>query len=368
MTPDLRRLLAHSLTPVVSMLLMGCGAENDGKSGKPESAVPVVVAPVVETEFTDAIEALGTTRANESATITANITEKILVIGFEDGAHLRKGDLIARLDDTAEQAELKAAQALLTERQRALARSKALREKNIVSQAEYEVAVAEMESAAAQVGSLQAAIGDRIIRAPFAGRVGLREVSVGSLIQPGSVITTLDDLSVMKVDFTLPAVQLSTLQPGLAIRAHTSAFPDRVFEGKLASVATQVDAVSRSIAARAHIPNPDEVLRPGMLIELELLARVRNGLSIPEAALVPRGSDQFVYVLDQGQARQRKVTLGTRRAGSVEILEGLTSGERVIVHGTLKLADGKAVNVLGELDGTRSIEDILRASATPKPG
>lgn len=353
---------------VLAALASGCGMETEGKGGKAEAAVPVVVAPVVEAEFTDAIEALGTTRANESAMLTANITEKILEVGFKDGVHVRKGDLIVRLDDTAERAELKAAQALLVERQRSLARSKALREKNIVSQAEYEVAVAEMESAAAQVGTLQAAIGDRVIRAPFSGRVGLREVSVGSLIQPGSVITTLDDLSVMKVDFTLPAVQLSVLQPGLPIRARTSAFPDRTFEGKLASVATQVDAVSRAIAARALIPNPDEALRPGMLVELELLARVRNALAIPEAALVPRGNEQFVYVLDQDQARQRKVMLGTRRAGTVEIVDGLASGERVIVHGTLKLADGKTVKVLGELDGTRSMEDILRASASAKPG
>jgi membrane fusion protein (multidrug efflux system) len=104
-----------------------------------------------------------------------------------------------------------------------------------------------------------------------------------------------------------------------------------------------------------------------MLVELDLLARVRSGLAIPEAALVPRGNEQFVYVLENDQAKQRKVSLGTRRAGTAEILEGLTAGERVIVHGTLKLADGKTVRVLGELDGTRSIDDILRAGAAPRP-
>ena len=364
MTPDLR----HPATLLILMLLIGCGAESDVKEGKVEVAVPVVIAPVTEAEFTDAIEALGTTRANESATLTANITEKILEIGFRDGAHVRKGDLIARLDNTAERAELRAAQALLAERQRTLERSRTLLDENIVSQAEYEVAVAEMESAKAQVGSLQAAIGDRIVRAPFSGRVGLREVSVGSLIQPGDVITTLDDLSVMKVDFTLAAVYLSVLEPGLPIRARTSAFPDRVFEGELTSVATQVDPVSRSITARAHIPNPDETLRPGMLVELELLARVRKGLAIPEAALVPRSNEQFVFVLENDHVRQRKVSLGTRHAGTAEILDGLAAGERVIVHGTLKLSDGKAVKVLGELDGSRSMEEILRAGATPKPG
>lgn len=359
---------SHFSFLLASALLSGCGAESGKPAGRGDSATPVVIASAVETEFSDAIEALGTTRANESATLTANITEKILEIGFRDGARVNKGDLIARLDDTAERAELKAAQALLTERQRTLERASTLHAEKIISQAEYDAAVAATETAKAQVGSLRAAIADRIVRAPFSGRVGLREVSVGSLIQPGSVITTLDDLSVMKVDFTVPSVHLDILQPGLAIRARSQAFPDRIFEGELASVATQVDPVSRSIAARAHIPNTDEVLRPGMLIELELLARSRKGLAIPEAALVPRANEQFVFVLENDHARQRKVSLGTRHAGLAEIVAGLSTGERVIVHGTHKLADGKPVKVLGELDGGNSVEEILRASSAPKPG
>ncbi len=358
----------HTTFLLLSALLAGCGADSGKPAGKAESATPVVIASVTETGFTDAVEALGTTRANESATLTANITEKILEIGFRDGAHVKKGDLIVRLDDTAERAELKAAQASLVERQRALERASTLLNEKIISQAEYDSVIAAMESAKAQVGSLQSAVADRIVRAPFSGRVGLREVSVGSLIQPGSVITTLDDLSVMKVDFTLPSIHLGILEPGLAIHARSQAFPDRIFEGELASVATQVDPVSRSISARAHIPNPDEVLRPGMLIELDLHSRARTGLAIPEAALVPRASEQFVFVLEDGHARQRKVSLGTRRDGFAEITAGLKAGERVIVHGTHKLTDGKPVKVLGELDGSNSVEDILRAGPAPKPG
>lgn len=368
MTQAPRRLRALPLI-LVPALLSGCGADPDAATpAQGEAAIPVVVAPVAETEFTDAIEALGSTRANESVQLTANIAEKIIEIGFDDGARVRKGDLIARLDDTAERAELKAARAQLTERQRALARARTLRDEKLISHSDYDLAVAAAESAEAAVGALEAAIADRIVRAPFSGRVGLRQVSVGALIQPGSVITTLDDLSTMKIDFTVPAVHLKVLVPGLPTRASTSAFPDRVFEGELASVATQVDPVSRSISARALVPNPDETLRPGMLVELELLARERQGIAVPEAALVPRGDEQFVFVLDNGQAKLRKVGVGARRRGFVEILDGLADGERVIVHGTLKLTDGKAVRVLGELDGTRSIEDILRAGAEPKPG
>ena len=358
------------LTALLCMALVGCdssgNADTPGQASRPPTAV--IVAPVTSETFADSVEALGTAHASESIVLTSNIAEKITAIEFTDGADVAQGDVVVRLDTSAEAAALQAAQARLDERQKSLSRIRGLHEKRIVSDAERDLAAAEVATARAEVAALQAQIADRIIRAPFAGRLGLRSVSVGTLIQPGQPITTLDALSTVKVDFTVPAVHLSLLQPGLPLQARTATWPDRVFRGELASAATQVDPLTRTVTARALLPNPEGLLRPGMLVNLTLLSNERQSPAIPEAALMPLGEQQFVFVLTpDNTVRRTEVQIGTRHVGQVEIRAGLEPGQRVVVHGTLKVSDGGPVEVMAELDGSRSIAEILRDRNGAKP-
>jgi membrane fusion protein (multidrug efflux system) len=182
---------------------------------------------------------------------------------------------------------------------------------------------------------------------PFAGRIGLRRVSLGSLVGPGTVITTLDDTDVIKVDFDLPEVYLSRLEPGLTVRARSAAWPDQEFVGSVSSVDTRVDPISRTIRVRSVMPNENGLLRPGMFLTVTLLNESVEALVIPERALIPERSMQYVFVVaDNRIAERRVVRIGRRRPGEVEILEGLSAGEMVIVDGTQKARDGQTVQIL----------------------
>lgn len=357
-----------SWVAVGACLILGvsaCGSEFGEQAGekgaKKKPPTAVIVSSVTTKSFADSVEALGTTRSNESTVLTSNISEKITDIAFDDGQQVEAGAVVVKLDAAAEQAALQAAKARLVERKKALARIRGLHEKKIVSDAEKDQAEAEVATALAEVTALLAQIEDRIIRAPFAGRLGLRSVSVGALIQPGETITTLDDLSTMKVDFTVPAVHLSLLQSGLPLEARTATWPGRVFKGELQSVATQADPRTRTVTARAMLPNPDNLLRPGMLVTLALLSNERQSLSVPEAALLPVGNQQFVFVLTpENTVKRTEVKIGARSVGHVELRSGLEAGQKVVVHGTLKVSEGGKVAVMAELNGSRTIADILR--------
>jgi membrane fusion protein (multidrug efflux system) len=171
----------------------------------------------------------------------------------------------------------------------------------------------------------------------------LRRVSVGTLISPGSVITTLDDTSVIKLDFAVPENFLAALREGLTVRATAPAFPGRNFAGKVASIDSRVDQATRSVTVRALLANEDGALKPGMFLNVALANDEREALVIPEEALTPEAERQFVFVVDDGKAERREVRIGGRRPGSVEILAGLAAGEQVVIEGTQKVRDGGAV-------------------------
>jgi membrane fusion protein (multidrug efflux system) len=173
----------------------------------------------------------------------------------------------------------------------------------------------------------------------------LRNVSLGGLVNPGGVITTLDDLSVVKLDFAVPEIFLSTLQPGLTVQARSTAYPDESFAGRVASVATRVDPTTRAVTIRALIDNRDGRLRPGMFMTVKLVRQEGQALMLPEQAVVPENDQQFVYVIEDGRAHKREIKIGRRRPGEVEILQGLTADDGVVIDGTLNLRDGIPVRV-----------------------
>ena len=191
--------------------------------------------------------------------------------------------------------------------------------------------------------------------------VGIRDISPGALVEPADVITTLDDLSVIKLDFTVPDVYLASLTRGLPIVAKATAFGGRAFTGEISSIGSRVDPVTRSITARALSDNPDGALRPGLLMTVELLKNARQAIVIPEEALIPVGEQTFVLVVepDGNTAVRQEVEIGTRRPGAVEVLSGLEEGQLVITHGTARVTPGQTVTIQAVENGDESLSQML---------
>ncbi len=312
--------------------------------GGPRSVAVTTTRPI-QKEFAHEVEALGTVRANESVDITAKVADRIAAIHFTEGQQVRKGDVLVELDSDEARADLAAARAAESDSRSQYKRSQELFQTRALSEAQLDQLQATMLANEARVAAAQSRVNDRVITAPFSGRIGLRNVSLGGLVNPGAVITTLDDLSVVKLDFSVPEVYLATLKPGLTLEARSSAYPKDVFAGRVASIDTRIDPVSRSVAIRSLIDNPDGRLRPGMFMTLRLMRSEGEALMLPEQALVPENDSHFVFVVDEGRAHKRQVTIGRRRPGEVEILDGLTIEESVVVDGTLNVRDGSSVRV-----------------------
>jgi membrane fusion protein (multidrug efflux system) len=203
------------------------------------------------------------------------------------------------------------------------------------------------EADAAAVEAAKSRLAQTIIRAPFAGRLGLRRVSIGAVVDTDTVMTTLDDTSVIKLDFDVPEIFMARLERGLSVTARSAAWRDTLFHGEVTSIDTRVDPVSRTIIVRAILPNADGRLRPGMFLTVSLLKDDVRSLMIPEQAVVPERSRQFVFVVSPEQvAALREIRTGRRRPGEVEVLQGLSEGEYVITEGTQKARPGQAVTVI----------------------
>jgi membrane fusion protein (multidrug efflux system) len=321
------------------------GRPGPGGGGFSQLPVAVVTAPVVSEQINFEIEALGTTRANESVDITAKVVNQVVAVRFTEGQQVARGQVLVELDAEQVRADLAAAEAALAESRSQYKRSRELYTTKVLSDSQIEQIEATYKANEARVASARARVNDTVIRAPFAGRVGLRRVSVGSLISPGTVITTLDDTSTVKLDFTIPETGLSAVQPGLVINASSVAYPDVNFAGKVSSIDSRVDPATRSVTVRALLPNPSGLLKPGMFLTVRLSRGAVDALLVPEEALVPEQGDMFVFVVKDGSAEKRLVHIGQRRVGDVQVLDGLAAGELVVTEGAQKLRDGSAVTV-----------------------
>jgi membrane fusion protein (multidrug efflux system) len=325
----------------------------DGAMMRGERVMAVAVAGVPEVEFADIVEALGTARANETVTITARVTDTISRINFESGQQVEAGAILVELTDTEEAAGLAEARTTLREAQRDLTRATDLVARAVVPQSRLDEATAVVERARARVSSIEAQLADRIVRAPFAGIVGLREVSLGELVRPGDAIARLDDASLIKLDFTVPERFLSVVSAGMQIAARTSAYPDEVFTGAIAQIDSRIDPVTRSVTIRAEIENSDSRLLPGQLMTVEVRRDERRRPAVPGSALTRYLDQTFVYVVEERAdgmfARQRTIALGRRSGQMVEVLDGLQAGDRIITEGVHRIRDGSEVRITREL-------------------
>jgi len=327
--------------------------------------VPVIVSVVTGSPFEDRIEALGTLRANESVALTAAVTETVSALHFDDGDRVEAGRVLVEMTSTEEHAQLTEAHALVTEAERQYRRVQSLATQGTASKSLLDERARELETAQARLAAIESRLSDRLIKAPFAGVVGLRNISVGALVEPGDLITTLDDDTRMKLDLAVPSVYLQSLAPGLPVTATTRAYDGREFSGEVRSIDSRVDPVTRSVQVRVLLPNPERLLKPGMLMQVTLRKDPRQALVIPEAALMPTGREQFVLVaVPQGEGHKverRQVQVGARRPGEVEVLQGLSEGERVVTHGTLRVRPGQAVEIRAVDDGSQPLAELIEA-------
>ncbi len=324
------------------LALAGCRSEEAAQSGPP--AATVTMTTVTMQPWSDTLEALGTARANESLMVTAKVTETVVKVNFEDGDLVEAGDVLVDLSGRVELAGLAEAGAAFRETQQQFQRQQQLAAQKLIPAGQLDTQRAAMESARARLDATRARLSDRVITAPFAGVLGFRQVSPGTLVTPGTVIASLDDVSVMKLDFAVPEAFLSAVAAGQVITAGSAAWPGREFTGVVTTVDSRVDPVTRAVTVRAELPNPERELRPGMLLTVRLFRPEREALVIPEIAAVQVAQRAHVFrVKDDGSVEQVTVTLGQRRRGEVEVIEGLSAGDRIVVDGVVKLRDGARV-------------------------
>lgn len=313
-----------------------------------------VVSQVAATErsFSDQIRVLGVARGLRSVNITSHTTELITRVMFADGQRVAAGAPLVELQAREEDASVIEARARVLEAQREHERMAALAERGIAPRVSAENAETALERAQALLQAAEARRGERVIRAPFAGVLGLTTVTPGTLVNPGAVITTLDDASAIRVDFPLPERYLSTLRPGTPITATADAVEGQTFSGRIALIDSRVNEQTRAAVARAEFPNPGGLIRPGMMMRVTVEQGRRNAVSVPEAAVQYEGPSAFVFRIverDGGMIAQRvEVETGVVEAGFVEIRSGLRSGERLVASGLNRIQANAPIQLEGQ--------------------
>jgi membrane fusion protein (multidrug efflux system) len=311
------------------------------------AATPVITAAARVEPMGIEIEAVGTTQANESVQVTSKASNTVTAIRFKEGEVVERGSILVEMDDTQARASLAEAEAALARSKSQFDRSRDLESRQAISMADLEQVEASLKGDQARVAAAQARLDDTVIRASFKGQTGFRHVSVGSFVSPGTMITTLDDTSLVKLDFTVPETYLFVLRRGLVVSAVATGLPDRTFTGEVTNIDSRVDPVTRSIIVRADLPNPDGVLRQGMFMTVTLRADVEPTLLVPEAAIVPERGHTYVFLVHDGVVERREVRTGKRRPGDVEIVSGLAEHDRVVVDGTQNVREGSHVQESG---------------------
>lgn len=334
-------------------------AFSDGDSGKqrgpggPGGGRGQVVAEVIvgRREFADQIRVLGVARSRRSVNITSNTTELVTRVMFTDGQTVAAGAPLVELQAREEDADLIRARAQLESAQRDYDRYRILAERGVAPRVMAETAETALKTAQAALAASEARRGDRILRAPFAGVLGLTSVTPGTLISPGSIITTLDDTSGIRVDFPLPERYLGVLPVGAPITATSDAFPGEAFNGRIALLDTRVNEQTRAVIARAEFPNPGNRIRPGMMMRVAVHQGRRQSLAVPEAAVQYEGQGAFVYRIARGEngmtAQRVEVQAGAVEGGYVEIVSGLANNDHIVASGLNRIQPGAPVSVQG---------------------
>jgi membrane fusion protein (multidrug efflux system) len=338
-----------ALTLCVFAAVIYKNSTSDCTAGEKKSSTTVSVMTVSKVNAETVLKAIGTAVSNESVDIMSNVTQFVVSIHFSDCEYVKKGQLLVQLNIDKKIAEKKQAEINLTEQQREFNRLEVLKNKKVVSVKDYDIQKTKMMDAQAKLDIINADIKESSITAPFDGALGIRKVSVGALLTPAGIITTIDDIDKLKIDFTLPEKYSLLLKPNLKIVAKSDATEGKKFEGDILAVVPRVSAISRSISVRGIIDNKDRLLKPGMMLKISVKLDDRKIIQIPEKALASIGEKHYVFVPDESGsspiAKRKYVEIGEREHGYIEIKKGLKVGEKIITEGLSKLYDGDLITI-----------------------
>ena len=317
--------------------------------GKPAPAMPVRAVPATVAPAVDEASAVGTLRADESVVVRPEIAGRIAEIGFEEGQRVLKGAVLVRLDQSELAAVVASTRAQLKWEEQRVERAEDLFRKGFFSEQALDDQRTSLVRARAKLAEDQAKLAKGEVRAPFAGVVGLRQVSQGAFVAAGTDIARLEKMDQLKLDFRVPESFISRVRPGQVVKAGVDAYPEQSFTGAIYAIEPAIDEGTRTVLIRARIANTDFKLRPGMFARVLLrLAERDRAVWVPEQAIVPKGRDNFVFRVVDGKADQVKVRLGLRKPGAVEILNGLAEGDLVVTEGSVRLFPGAGVMLLQE--------------------
>lgn len=349
---------------VLVLAVTACGSNGAEQRGGGDRPIPVTTQQVRMQPWSDTVLALGNVKARESITVTAKVSETVQDVHFDSGDIVKAGAPLITLTGRQQQAAFEQAQATANEAERLYKRQQELADQQLIARSSLDTQMAIRDAARARVAQMRADIGDRVIRAPFSGVLGIRQVSPGALVTPGTAIATLDDTARVYVDFPVPEAMLATLGVGQKVAGTSTAYPGRTFQGQVSTVDARIDEATRSVVVRGDFANPDRLLRPGMLMQVTLSRPERLALLVPEISVVQVGTDSFVYRVKPDQSVERvDVKIGGRRDGLAEITQGLNENDRIVVDGTGKLRVGARI-----VDATGDRPAAAKVGAEPKQG
>lgn len=348
-TGSLVGLALVAVLAVAAWHVLAPATESEDTTAAPEPSerddrVPVRVRDVTPRTFTTVVESLGTVAANESVVVTASVTERVAEVRFDDGDRVEAGTVLVRLESAEERAALRETRVQVNEARRELERVRGRVADGVVTQQQVDQQQSRLREAEARLAAAEARVGQRVVRAPFAGRLGLRRVSPGSLVAPGTAIVELDDIASVKVDFAVPERHASAINLGMKVAGRSA---NGEFAGVVAAVSNRLDVATRTLTVRARVANPERRLRPGMLVNIRLPLDPVERTAVPEGAIRQVGDEHFVFRLrDDTTVERVRIDVGRRDPGFAEVLDGLDPGATVVSEGVSRVRDGMAVRVL----------------------
>lgn len=350
--------------PLLDRLGGSVQEEEDGETGAEPTKLRSAEAR--EAEVVDRFPAVGTTRAVRSVELTPRAAGVVADLDIPSGTRVAAGYGLVQLDDRAERAVLRQVEARLGDARSAVERARRLAERDVTADVTLETAEATLALVEAELDAARVAVEDRVIVAPFEGTLGISDIELGQRLETTDVVASLDDLSAVEIVFTVPEMLFGSVERGQSIRA-TGAGGDRSFEGEVEIVGTRIDPVARFFEVRGRFPNDDGALATGMFMNVELALEERRSVTVPEVAVVNVGTQVFVFVAEDGVAREREVRVGLHVDGDVEILEGVEAGEIVLTSGLQSLRDGDSVaiaDVAGDREGEPNTAELGRAGGS----
>lgn len=332
---------------VVYLFLQDQSPEEEQKAGNAATLVSTQV--VSQSALVRQVTSLGTALANESVQIVTNTSDYLTALHINEGQRVEKGQLIAQLNDVEERARVAELSASLLDQKRQLDRVKNLAKTQATAQSLLDEQQTRVNTTQAQLDAVKARLNEMTIRAPFSGVLGLRQVSEGAYLTSGTVLTTLDDLNLIRLEFSIAEYYLAQLKPGMAVNSTSVAYPGKTFTGQIKAIDTRLDPVTRSVKVHALVPNDQLELRPGMLLNVSVTLAELQALQISEKAIVPLQNKHYVFVVNKDNSvTQTEVQLGQRMPGLVEIVSGLNAGDEVVIEGTTKIRSGSLIAKVGQ--------------------